>query len=164
MDALPGDKWNLATIGRRDKSNAFLSKGAGLIIEDLWLIERASGATYSLKPDEPGEITDSYFISGEAGPIPATDIYRSGTSNQNANPPRFYLLTVNAEQGGLILCAGSLQDKKTVKLGGPYRSILHMDALSDSRLAVYAKQNGETRRIVFDLTTLTQLEDKPIKP
>lgn len=164
VEALKGEDWNLATLGRRKQGVGYLSKGAKVIVDDLWLIQRATGATSSLVPDGVGRVERSYFLSGTAGPIADSGRYSGSGVHSDDAALRYYLIVVSRDEKQEELYAGLVADIKTVKLGGPYSDISHMDMLEGGELAVYAMRGNEARRIVFDLNSMSELSDKALIP
>ena len=163
IDALDENEWNLATLGRREK-RGYLSKGSSVDVEDLWLIERSTGATFDLVPEGLGPVTRSYFLSGETGPLQSFSSYNSNPVHSDEQPLTHYLFMVSAGKKQTSLYAGSLTEKQTTKLGGPYASILHLEMLTESQLAIYAESEGAVQRVVFDLQTMAQIAEAEVKP
>lgn len=163
IEALAGQELNLARVGREDDGRGYISKGSSHIVTDLWLIERATGTTYSLLPDAPGRVSESHFVSDTVGPVREVDRYGRGVSSDDETA-EFYIISVSDASDQIQLFAGSLSDKATEKLGGPYRSIQHMDLLGEGRLAVYAERADKTFRIEFDLNSLTEIGQREVTP
>lgn len=166
VEPIGGGKWNLATLGLRSEEGGYLSKGPKVTVTDLWLIERASGETYSLLPDTSGEVSQSHFISDEVGPLRDVTLYGSydrARAKSDDGELTYYLITISDEDDKVTLLGGTIADKETAKLTNQYDSIMHLEMLANSELAVYGRLANESLRTVIDLKTLTRVDEKIIK-
>lgn len=169
IQGLPGETWNVATVGIKVEPSS-LSKGQYRLTSDIWLIDKSSGETYSLLAVQKGErIEQAIFLSGKPQPLQdlrhdsGVHIFEDDTFEDDT-PAKFYVLTVKGKDKKLTLFGGSIEDRKTTKIGGTFSSLLHMDVLPDEQLAIYVLKGDIAHRMVVDLGSMSETETARVAP
>lgn len=164
---LAGTGWLVATVGADGKRRGIelSSKGYKEAIYNVALVDRATGETVSLLPDETRVIEQYYFARPQAGPLYGSADYREGSEDTAA--PLYYLLEtiVTTDEGKQhVLVAGSLEDFSSGPIATGFSDIAHAEMLDAQRVSIVLRNGKQHRLLVVNLATREVELEKKITP
>ena len=162
---LAGTGWLVATVGADGKRRGIelSSKGYKEAIYNVALVDRATGETVSLLPDETRVI--EHFARPQAGPLYGSADYREESEDTVA--PLYYLLQtiVTTDEGKQhVLVAGSLEDFSSGPIATGFSDIAHAEMLDVQRASIVLRNGKQHRLLVVNLATREVELEKKITP
>lgn len=166
IDPLPATSLVAIRIGLLNDVGK-VSSSYGRELRNVLLLDRKTGSSRRLLPDNTREISDLHFLPGEDQGerfAPSAQVGNAPDAKQQ-RPPRyvFFLLSQpdHRDKGSSLMVGPVAAGDPIATLQGIDR-IDHFDMVDDSHVALIARQRGQLHFLVLDLAARKVTEDHPI--
>lgn len=166
VGSLPGTPWLYASFGV-PSGGKFSSYSKPSRQRNALLIDRESGETIQLLPDNDGFVHEVWFVAAEAGALRETRSYVPDERGAPIDPPAYVLIEteiVTDETSERLLLTGSMEELALISIASGYDRIKHLEMLDETRLSVLLVKGGQYQLLVADLTNRKVLSSAKITP
>lgn len=145
----------------------FLSKGKRPVYRNIVLIDRETGDSAALLPDNARNVEDLFFIPAQEGPLEAWGGYRSERDRPLPSPPVYFAVQSSGMDGNVArneLAIGSMADLQAQTVLSGFAKIQRYAMLDSNRLSLIVAFEDRDEMQTIDLATGQTVFTKEIDP
>lgn len=134
----------------------FLSKGKRPVYRNIVLIDRETGDSASLLPDNSRNVEELYFVPAQEGPLEAWGGYRSERDRPLPSPPVYFAVQSSSMNGDVErneLAIGTIADLKAKTVLTGFAKIQRYAMLDGNRLSLIIAFEDRDEMQTIDLAT-----------
>lgn len=167
VQQLPGTGLVQLEIAASEGRGGSYSSGGERDVRNLLLLDRRTGASRKILPDNSRQVVRSLFLPAEAegkALVAGDDLLLGGTDSNRASPPAYYLLQVR-QKGKRDLedvLVGRIADGKQAFVMAGIDGIDSSWMDSPTRLGLIVRERLRLHYRVIDIESLKMVVDRPI--